>query len=112
MTAWQVYIIRCADGSLYTGITTDCQRRLRQHAGGRGARYLRGRGPLRLVYLEGGHDRSSAGRREWAIKAMCRAAKERLLHGKDNEIDDFPKTGGEEPGWGAQTPKGERDSHG
>jgi putative endonuclease len=83
---WQVYMILCADGSLYTGMTTDCERRFRQHADGRGAKYLKGRSPLCLVYRESGHDRSSAGRREWAIKAMSRAEKERLLFSDRNEI--------------------------
>lgn len=76
---WQVYIIVCSDDSLYTGISTDCQRRFRQHAAGSGARYFRGRQPLRLVYLEGGHSRSSASRRECEIKAMSRADKLMLI---------------------------------
>ena len=76
---WQVYIIVCSDDTLYTGITTDIERRLSQHASGRGAKYFRGRRPKELVYLEGGHDRSSAGKRELAIKAMKRAEKEMLI---------------------------------
>jgi putative endonuclease len=72
---WQIYIILCSDNSLYTGITTDIERRLRQHADGRGAKYFRGRRPTRLLYLESGHTRSSAARRELAIKRMKRAAK-------------------------------------
>jgi len=76
---WSVYIILCSDDSLYTGITTDPARRLRQHAAGRGARYFRGRQPLRLVYLEHGHSRSSASQRECLIKAMPRAEKGRLI---------------------------------
>ena len=57
---WQVYIILCSDDSLYTGITTDIERRLSQHGGRRGgARYFRGRRPERVVYLEGGHTRST-----------------------------------------------------
>ena len=75
---WQVYMLRCCDGSLYTGITTDLARRLRQHGNGRGAKYFRGRRPERLVYLESGHDRSSASRREAALKALSRAEKLRL----------------------------------
>ena len=76
---WQVYIIRCTDCSLYTGITTDIGRRLQQHACGRGAKYFRGRLPQELVYLEEGHDRSSAARREAAIKKMTRTEKETLI---------------------------------
>jgi putative endonuclease len=72
---WQVYIILCSDNSLYTGITTDLERRLRQHAEGRGAKYFRGRRPERVVYRETGHSRSSAGRREAEIKTLSHAAK-------------------------------------
>lgn len=85
-------MILCADGSLYTGMTTDSDRRFRQHAEGRGAKYLKGRRPLRLVYRESGHDRSSAGRREWAIKAMSRAEKERLLGNDRNELGSAGST--------------------
>ena len=70
---WQVYIILGADNSLYTGITTDIDRRFRQHAAGKGAKYFRGRQPLRVVYLETGFSRSSAASRETVIKAMSRA---------------------------------------
>jgi len=68
---WCVYMIECEDGTLYTGITTDIARRFREHSQGRrGARYLRGRQPLGVVYLERGHDRSSALRREAEIKGF------------------------------------------
>lgn len=80
--AWQVYIIRCSDDSLYTGITTDIARRFRQHAAGRGARYFWGRQPLGVVYLETEHSRSSAARREASIKAMKRAEKALLVAGQ------------------------------
>jgi len=72
---WQVYIILCSDNSFYTGITTDVDRRFRQHANGTGAKYFRGRQPKRVVYLEGSHTRSSASKREIEIKAMNRAEK-------------------------------------
>lgn len=72
---WHVYIILCSDNTLYTGITTDPERRFEQHATGRGAKYFRGRQPLRVVYRESGHSRSSAGRREAEIKGMTRAEK-------------------------------------
>jgi len=84
---WQVYIILCTDDSLYTGITTDIERRLRQHDGQRqGARYFRGRRPQRLVYLEGGHSRSSASRREAAIKKLNRAQKCSLIASQMNDM--------------------------
>ncbi len=76
---WQVYIILCTDDSLYTGITTDIERRFAQHAAGTGARYFRGRAPQRLVYLESGHDRSSASRRESVIKKLRRSDKRQLI---------------------------------
>lgn len=75
MSNWFVYIIRASDGSLYTGITTDVARRFREHGGGRGARYFRGRRPEAVVYLESGLDRSGASRREAAIKLMSRSEK-------------------------------------
>ena len=76
---WQVYIILCSDNSLYTGITTDMERRFRQHQEGRGAKYFRGRQPIKVVYLENGHCRSSATRREAQIKAMNRTDKTLLV---------------------------------
>lgn len=76
---WHVYIILCTDDTLYTGITTEMERRLRQHANGRGAKYFRGRQPKELLYLESGHDRSTASKREHAIKAMRRADKDALI---------------------------------
>ncbi len=78
---WQVYIILCSDGSLYTGITTDMERRFLQHAQGKGAKYFRGRRPLRVVYREDGHSRASAARREAGIKAMSRPDKLGLVSG-------------------------------
>ncbi len=76
---WQVYILLCSDGSLYTGISTDVERRFRHHAGGRGARYFRGRDPVEILYREGGHDRASASRREAEIKRLPRRAKLALI---------------------------------
>ncbi len=75
---WQVYIILCSDDTLYTGITTDIERRILQHADGRGAKYFRGRKPKQLLYLEGDHDRSSASKRELSIKEMRRPEKQLL----------------------------------
>ena len=76
---WQVYIILCSDDSLYTGITTDVERRFSQHLAGTGAKYFRGRSPRQIVYLEVGHDRSSASRREVEIKRLRPADKRRLI---------------------------------
>jgi putative endonuclease len=76
---WQVYIILCTDNSLYTGITNDLERRLSQHGGKLGAKYFRGRKPQQVVYLETGHTRSSASRREADIKKLGRANKLRLI---------------------------------
>jgi putative endonuclease len=82
---WQVYIILCTDNSLYTGITTDIERRLAQHGTTLGAKYFRGRLPRRVVFLETGHSRSTASKREAAIKKLPRADKEALIDSTDNE---------------------------
>jgi putative endonuclease len=75
--AWCVYLLRCADGTLYTGITTDVARRVEEHngSGGLGARYTRSRRPVELVYVEGAANRAEAARREAAIKRLDRASK-------------------------------------
>ncbi len=78
-TDWQVYIILCSDESLYTGITNDIERRLCQHAKGQGAKYFRGRQPKQLVYLETGHTRSTASKKEAQIKKLRRAEKNSLV---------------------------------
>lgn len=77
---WVVYMLRCSDGSLYTGTTTDLARRLREHGAGKGGAYTRGRRPVRLVYCERRRDRAAAQRREAALKRLSRAAKRRLVH--------------------------------
>jgi putative endonuclease len=74
-----VYIVRCADGTLYTGWTTHVERRVAQHNAGRGAAYTRMRRPVALVYQEEVPDRSAAVRREVAIKKLDRERKERLV---------------------------------
>jgi putative endonuclease len=76
---WTVYVARCGDGSFYTGITTDPERRLAEHNAGSGASYTRSRSPVVLVYCEPARDRSGALRREWAIKRLTRAEKEDLV---------------------------------
>ena len=80
---WSVYIIRASDDTLYTGISTDPDRRFAEHAGGpRGARYFGGRAPTCIVFREDGHDRSSASRREAEIKRLSRAQKLGLIAGQ------------------------------
>lgn len=76
---WAVYILRCGDGTLYTGATCDVERRLRLHRAGRGARYTRSRLPLALVFLESARDRGAALRREAALKQLTRAEKLGLI---------------------------------
>jgi putative endonuclease len=77
--SWTVYILKCADGSLYTGITTDLSRRIKQHEEGEGARYTKGRGPFQLIYKECCENRAEASKREMAIKSLSRAKKLGLL---------------------------------
>ncbi len=72
---WNVYILRCGDGSLYTGIAVDVEQRLAAHRCGKGAKYTRGRGPLELVYREECEGHSHALKRELAIKALSREEK-------------------------------------
>lgn len=78
-SVWHLYILRCGDGSLYTGITTDVARRLEEHRSGRGAKYTRGRGPLELIYSEVCTSHSHALKRELAVKALPREEKLRLV---------------------------------
>lgn len=78
-TIWYLYILRCGDGSLYTGITTDVDRRLEAHRSGHGAKYTRGRGPLTLLYRELCGSHSDALKRELAVKQLSRAEKEALI---------------------------------
>lgn len=77
---WFVYILKCGDDTLYTGITTDISRRLSVHESGKGAKYTKGRGPLTLVYQEECLDRSMASKREIEIKALSRSDKENLIN--------------------------------
>jgi putative endonuclease len=74
-----VYILRCGDNSLYTGITTDIDKRLVKHQTGQGAKYVRGRGPLVIVYREWVGTKSAASKRELAIKKLSRSAKTLLV---------------------------------
>lgn len=77
---WFVYLLRCADGTFYTGITTDPSRRLAEHngAGKKGARYTRARQPVTLVWSEPAASRAEAARREYVVRKLPRADKERL----------------------------------
>lgn len=79
--AWYVYMLRCGDGSLYTGSTTDVARRLREHQNGTGAKYTRARPLVSLAYTEEAPDRSTAQRREAAIKKLPRKRKLALIEG-------------------------------
>lgn len=74
-----IYIVTCSDGTLYTGYTTDLQRRINEHNAGTGAKYTRGRTPVELVYSEEYQDRSTAQQREAEIKQLSREQKERLI---------------------------------
>lgn len=74
-SSWFVYLLRCADGTLYAGVTTDLDRRLAEHNAGSGARYTRARRPVALVHHEPAADRAAAQRREAAIKRLTRSAK-------------------------------------
>ncbi len=83
MTYW-VYILRCADGTLYTGCTNDLSRRLAAHNAGKGAKYTRSRRPVELVYREEVPDKSAALRRETAIKGLSRGEKLALIQRLEN----------------------------
>lgn len=86
MSEWFVYVLRCADDTLYTGVTTDVVRRVDEHNGKdaykKGAKCTRARRPVKLVYSEPCADRSSAGKREWEIKKLKRTEKEVLIDKK------------------------------
>lgn len=89
--SWFVYILRCRDGTLYTGTTSDPKRRLCQHNAGVASRYTRGRRPVELVYLEHAPSQGDAVRREGEIKGLTRPAKETLIAAGDV----YPGKGGE-----------------
>ena len=79
MSKHYVYILKCADGSLYTGYSTDLARRTRTHNSGKGAKYTRARLPVELIYTEEFDEKTDALRREYAIKKLTRAQKEELI---------------------------------
>ena len=78
---WLVYLVRCSDGSLYTGITNDLPKRLKAHAAGKASRYTRSRLPIKLAYTEPQRSHSSALKREAAIKKLSRRQKDDLIGG-------------------------------
>lgn len=91
---WFVYMIQATDGSLYTGITTDVQRRFSEHLSGKqGAKYFKGRKPEKVVYVEAGHNRSSASRRESEIKRFRREQKLALVAAGFSEETKKPTEG-------------------
>ena len=79
MADWTVYMLRCADDTLYTGIARDADARMMAHNAGRGAKYTRARRPVSIIYREDAPDRSTASKREYAIKRLSRAQKLALL---------------------------------
>jgi len=79
VTDHYVYVLECADGTFYTGYTTDLERRVREHDAGEGAKYTRGRTPVSVVHVERFGSRSAAMTREHEIKSLARAEKERLV---------------------------------
>lgn len=80
--SWTIYILECADNTLYTGITNNLEKRISQHEQGTGAKYTKGRAPFRLVYKEACSNRSIASKREIEIKALSRAQKLELICSK------------------------------
>ena len=88
MTAWSLYLVRCSDGSLYTGVTTDVERRFNEHCKGTGAKYLRGRGPLTLEFHCSVGNRSDALRLEHHVKRLDKKQKEALIR----EASSNPET--------------------
>lgn len=85
---YTVYILECADGSLYTGITTDLKRRMEEHALGTASRYTKAKKFLRLRYWENQSDRSQASQREYAIKQLSRAEKFALIASAEQSSRD------------------------
>lgn len=93
MKPWYLYLVRCGDGTLYTGVSNDVPRRLAAHRSGRGARYLRGRGPLRLARRVRVGGRGDALRVERKVKRLPRARKEMLIQGRIRLKDLIGKNG-------------------
>lgn len=83
---WTVYILECGDGTLYTGITDDLQRRFKAHSEGKGAKYTRGRGPLKLRYWETVPDKSTALKREHELKRLRKNEKMAIIYEKETNF--------------------------
>ncbi len=85
MSQWYVYMLRCSDGTYYSGVTTDLERRIKEHNGeggaGKGAKYTKARRPVRLAYSETALDRSAAQKQEHALRQLTRAEKQKLAKG-------------------------------
>lgn len=81
------YILRCADGTLYTGWTNDLKKRLQAHNNGTGAKYTRTRRPVKLFYFEAFQTKEEAMRREWQIKQMTRVEKLKLVNNTENRVE-------------------------
>lgn len=81
MPEWNIYILKCSDGTFYTGITTDLARRIERHNSGDGARYTKSRRPVSLIYSEEVKSKSEAKRKEIKIKSLSRENKEKLIKG-------------------------------
>ena len=86
---WYLYMLRCGDGTLYTGITTAVDKRLEAHRAGKGAKYTKGRGPLTLRYLEDCEDHSAALKREIAIKKLTKKEKWELCRTAPKSLKEF-----------------------
>ena len=82
------YILRCGDGSLYTGWTNDLDKRIQEHKTGRGGKYTRAHAPVELVYYESFDTKNEAMSREWHIKQLTRKQKLALIGGKDTDIEE------------------------
>jgi len=90
MSRWFVYILRCSDGTFYTGSTSDPYRRLSQHEQGTGAKYTRGRSPLEMIYCQPCESKSDALKKEYAIKQLSRPEKEALIQSLEIPIITSP----------------------
>lgn len=88
MGGHHVYVLACADGTYYTGYTTDVERRVEEHDAGEGARYTRGRTPVELRHVETFDSRSAAQAREHEVKSLTRAEKSALIDGEDPTLND------------------------
>jgi len=91
MSSWHVYILRCRDGSLYTGYTNDLDARLAAHNAGKGAKYTASRRPVKIVYTESAESKSAAMQRELQIKGWTKAKKEALFAENPKQLRNLSK---------------------